>query len=78
MKPNVGGFDRAFRIIGGLVLLVIGIIFARAGAWGVVFIVLGALLFATGLIRFCFLYVLLGINTCSDKTAAKTPDQPTQ
>lgn len=78
MKPNVGGFDRTFRIICGIVLLVLGLIFANAGAWRIVFIVLGALLFATGLIRFCFPYVLLGINTCSNKTGAKTPDQPTQ
>ena len=75
MKPNVGGLDRAFRIIGGLVLLILGIIFSHAGVWGIVFIILGALLFATGLIRFCFLYVPFGISTLSGKSGSQPPDQ---
>ncbi len=59
MKRNVGGIDRAIRIIVGLAL----IIAAATGAigwWGW----LGVLVLATGVFSFCGLYSLLGVNTC--------------
>ena len=59
MKRNVGGIDRAIRIIVGLAL----IIAAATGAigwWGW----LGVLVLATGVFSFCCLYSLLGVNTC--------------
>lgn len=62
MKRNVGGIDRAIRIIVGLAL----IIAAATGAigwWGW----LGVLVLATGVFSFCGLYSLLGVNTCPRK-----------
>ena len=59
MKCNVGGIDRALRIAVGLVLVGLtasGII----GVWGWV----GIVPLATGLVRFCPLYPMLGINSC--------------
>lgn len=59
MKSNVGGIDRAARIAAGLVLIALaaaGVI----GAWG--WIGIAAVL--TGVLRFCPLYPVLGINTC--------------
>lgn len=59
MKLNVGGIDRALRILIGAVLMILaatGII----GWWGW----LGVLPLLTGLIRFCPLYPLLGLSTC--------------
>jgi len=59
IKFNVGGPDRMLRIALGLVLIVLaamGII----GWWGW----LGLIPLATGLLRFCPLYPLLGMNTC--------------
>ncbi|TAK86813.1 MAG: DUF2892 domain-containing protein [Betaproteobacteria bacterium] len=61
MKTNVGGFDRAVRIVLGLIMLAwlfVGDIELR---WvGVI----GIVPLATGLFGFCPLYRLLGLNTC--------------
>jgi hypothetical protein len=62
MKSNVGGIDRILRIVLGLVL--IGLTLAGTiGVWGW----LGVVPLATGFIRFCPLYPLLGMNTCPNK-----------
>ena len=59
MKANVGGFDRALRIMVGLVLVIMAI-GGAIGSWGY----LGLILLATGLFSFCGAYTILGINTC--------------
>lgn len=59
MKSNVGGVDKILRLITGLVLVGLaatGII----GLWGW----LGLVPLITGLVGFCPVYPLLGINTC--------------
>lgn len=71
MKANVGGPDRAIRIIAGLALIVIGIFAVKSGAWMAILIVLGAILTVTGLVRFCGLYTLCGINTGADRNAGQ-------
>lgn len=59
MKMNVGGIDRVLRILLGLLL--IGLTLAGViGVWGWI----GVLLLATGLLRTCPAYSLLGVNTC--------------
>ena len=59
MKANVGGIDRAARVVVGLVL--IGLTLAgMIGVWGWI----GVVPLATGLFSFCPLYTLLGIRTC--------------
>ena len=75
MKINEGGIDRVLRVIFGLLLLILGIWVIKATGWMIAFIIVGAMLFATGLIGFCALYVPLGINTCSGKkgTQESTP-----
>ena len=70
MKPNVGGLDRTLRMIAGLVLLVIGIFILKSSILMAILIGLGAILFLTGLFRFCALYTLCGANTCPIKTSA--------
>ena len=58
-KSNVGGIDRVLRILVGLVLL--GLSFAGVvGAWGWI----GIVPLATGLLKTCPLYSILGFNTC--------------
>ena len=59
MKTNVGNIDRALRIIAGIILITLAAtgIFAP---WGWI----GIVLLATGFIKFCPIYPLLGINTC--------------
>lgn len=65
MGCNVGGVERAARIIGGLALLAIAYLFL-AGAGAAVAYAVGAIALFTGLIRFCPLNKLLGINTCEE------------
>lgn len=59
MKNNVGGIDRALRILIGIVLIVLAAI-GTIGWWGW----LGIIPLLTGLGRFCPVYRLLGLNTC--------------
>ncbi|MFJ5483695.1 YgaP family membrane protein [Pectobacterium actinidiae] len=63
MKFNVGGIDRALRILVGLVLIALAAT-GVVGWWGW----LGVIPLLTGVVRFCPLYPLVGINTCPLKT----------
>ena len=62
MKFNVGGVDRILRIIIGLVLIVLAAT-GTVGWWGW----LGVIPLLTGVVRFCPLYSLVGMNTCPMK-----------
>ena len=63
MSRNEGTIDRALRIILGLVLIALVFVGPQT-AWGWV----GIVPLATGLVGFCPLYRLLGINTCALKS----------
>lgn len=63
MPRNEGTLDRALRIIAGLVLLSLVFIGPQT-PWGWV----GLVPLATGLMGYCALYSLLGINTCKVKS----------
>lgn len=64
MKANVGGIDRALRIVAGLALLSLVLVFDEPVRWwGLV----GIVPLATGVLRFCPLYSLIGIDTCPAK-----------
>lgn len=66
MKTNESTIDRTLRIIAGLVLL--GLAYTGSvGAWGWI----GVVPLATGLMGWCPVYTLLGINTCPMKTMKK-------
>jgi hypothetical protein len=59
MKANVGGVDRALRIVAGLGLA--GAAFTGAvGAWGWI----GVVVAATGVVGFCPAYLPFGVRTC--------------
>lgn len=60
MKLNVGGLDRILRIVVGLVLIALAAT-GTVGWWGW----LGVIPLLTGAFRFCPLYPLLGVSTCS-------------
>jgi len=59
MKANEGGVDRALRIIGGLAILSIAFVGPQT-PWAYI----GVVPLLTGLVGFCPLYALLGVNTC--------------
>lgn len=61
MDRNLGTLDRALRIVIGLVLIALSLA-GVIGAWGYI----GLLPLATGLVRYCPAYALLGIKTCGD------------
>jgi hypothetical protein len=67
MKVNVGGIDRILRIVVGAILVALAAM-GTIGFWGYI----GVVLLATGLLRFCPVYPLLGLNTCPlQKATAK-------
>ncbi len=59
MKANVGGMDRALRVVVGVTLILLAAT-AQIGPWGWI----GIVPVLTGLVRFCPAYTLLGIRTC--------------
>lgn len=61
MKCNIGNLDRVLRIIGGIIVVVAGVIFNSW--WGLI----GVVLIATALFRWCPLYVPLKISTLKKK-----------
>lgn len=62
MKANVGGIDKILRVIVGLVLIGLAAT-GTVGIWGWI----GVVPLLTGLIGWCPLYPLLGLNTCPMK-----------
>lgn len=61
---NVGTVDRIIRIILGLAIIAWSI--SASNLWWI----LGAVVLATGVFKFCGLYKVLGISTCSSKPSA--------
>jgi type IV secretory pathway TrbD component len=57
MKANVGGADKVIRVVVGLIIIVLGLVYKSW--WGLV----GVLILATGVLNFCLLYIPLGIST---------------
>ena len=62
MTANVGTIDRIIRIVAG-VALIAWVAFFNGPVWAWI----GVLPLATGLLRICPVYSLLGINTCGLK-----------
>jgi hypothetical protein len=62
MKCNVGRTDKVARMILAVVIGALGIYFKSW--WGL----LGVLPLVTGLISFCPVYTILGLNTCTPKS----------
>jgi hypothetical protein len=63
MRPNVGGFDRVFRVVLGLTIIGMGLSF---GSWWGAF---GAIPLLTGAFRWCPVYLPFGASTCEPPKA---------
>ncbi len=72
MTCNVGGIERSIRIGVGLLAMSIGFFAGLSTTMAAVMVGVGAILLVTGMIRFCPLSVLFGINTCSSSHDAKS------
>ncbi|MEM5473966.1 DUF2892 domain-containing protein [Hoeflea sp. AS60] len=66
-NSNVGGLDRALRIIAGLVLIALFFVYPDA-SWRY-FALIGIVPLATGLFGTCPLYSIIGLSTCPVKKA---------
>lgn len=60
MKTNVGGIDKALRIVAGVALLGLGI----AGVLPMWVGLIGIVPLVTGLMNWCPAYALFGMSTC--------------
>ena len=63
MATNVGMMDRIIRIVLAVALLYLGLAMYSGSTLGIGLTVVGAIAALTGLVGFCGLYKLLGINT---------------
>ncbi|MEM1377394.1 MAG: DUF2892 domain-containing protein [Pseudomonadota bacterium] len=69
MTKNVGSIDRTIRFIAGAALIAVFFTGTIAGTLGWVALVAGAVLLGTSALGWCPPYALLGIKTCSVKSA---------
>ncbi|MEZ5534339.1 MAG: DUF2892 domain-containing protein [Thiolinea sp.] len=60
-QRNVGRKDKNIRIAVGIVLIIVGLLFAKS-FW---LTLIGAIVLGTGIFSFCALYTLLGMNTAT-------------
>ncbi len=64
-KKNTGGIDRILRVVAGVALL--AAFFMLPDASYRMFLLIGIVPLATGLLGSCPLYSILGLNTCPMK-----------
>jgi len=72
-RRNVGGLDRAVRLVLGVILLPVGLFLLgelQGHLIGLFIAAIGFIGLATGASGFCLLYILLGISTVKRKQDA--------
>lgn len=67
MQKNMGTADRAIRFLVAAIVVILYLMNVLSGTLGIVLLVVSGIFLLTSFIRFCPLYVLLGISTCSIK-----------
>lgn len=63
MKINIGTPERIIRLILGVVLLLLPLVVTLGTLWSWVSVIIGLVLIATGILRFCPAWSIFGINT---------------
>ena len=66
MKINIGTPERIIRLILGVVLLLLPLVVTLGTLWSWVSVIIGLVLIATGILRFCPAWSIFGINTRRD------------
>lgn len=64
MKKNMGGLDRAFRIIMALVIGVLTFTGVLHGTLAIILLVFAVVFVLTSFVGFCPLYAAFGVSTC--------------
>lgn len=68
MKKNVGTADTVVRVIFAVLIAVLYLTGIISGTLAIVLGILALVLLLTGLIGWCGLYAITGVNTCKNKT----------
>ncbi len=69
MNKNVGTIDRSIRGLAGIAAIAAYFLGMLEGTVGIIALVVGIVLLGTAIIGWCPPYALLGINSCSSKSA---------
>lgn len=69
-KVNVGEVDRMIRVCVGSAILILSVMLLSE-VYQIIGLIIGIGLISTGLIGFCWLYSLIGVNTCDINKKAK-------
>ena len=67
MKRNMGSKDKAIRTIIAIILAILYYTETITGTFGIVILIVAAVLLITSLMNFCPLYPLIKINTTKKK-----------
>ncbi|MDA8438673.1 MAG: DUF2892 domain-containing protein [Propionibacterium sp.] len=67
MTVNVGNIDRISRLVAAVVAVVVALAIGISSVGGIVLLIVGLVLAATALVKFCPIYRLFGISTCPTK-----------
>ena len=68
MNCNVGGIERPIRIILGILLLGLGAFGSLPLYATTITLIMGTIALVTGVIQYCPLWALVGLNTCPLQT----------
>lgn len=71
MTCNVGGIEKPIRIVGGLALIGVGALGGFPAIGMGIALTVGVVFLVTGVIGYCPLTSLLGINTCHPESGGK-------
>lgn len=71
MKKNMGNTDRIIRLSVAGILALLWFQNMVTGTWGIVMLAFAAVFALTGIVGFCPLYTLFGINSCAVKETDK-------
>jgi O-antigen/teichoic acid export membrane protein len=63
MKKNMGGIDKAIRVLMAAVVFIV--VFAKVitGTWAIILFILGVIFVLTSIVSFCPLYLPFGLST---------------
>ena len=67
MNKNMGTIDRIIRVLIAVVVALLYFTGNISGTPGIILLVVAGIFLLTSVIRFCPLYLPLGIKTCKDK-----------